>query len=151
MNTLKVFLLIVLVSSVSCSTAPQKRVTFSLIGAGVGGVAGYAVAPEGEKKEMHAATWAGVLGLVTSIFANYYLDDGGKNTESLKLENERLKTQVEFMSSNKKEVLLRDAKGKSSDGKTNTRIKLYDIDEWVDDGPNVKYHRDKKLEVLPSK
>lgn len=144
-------LITVLLLLSGCATAPKSRIAASLVGAGVGAGVGYAVAPEGERKEMHAISWGGVAGLLTAIIANYYFDDDTQKNQNLKLENERLKTQVEFLSANKKETLLRDAKGKTSDGKKNTRIKLYEIDEWVDEGPNIKYHRDKKLEVLPDK
>lgn len=136
---------------IACSSAPKSRIAASLAGAGIGAGLGYATAPEGERKEMHSLAWGGVAGLITAIISNYYFDNDTQSSQNLKVENERLKTQVEFLSSNKKEQLLRDAKGKSQDGKNNTRIKLYEIDEWVDDGPHVKYHRDKKLEILPSK
>lgn len=148
----KYFLLsICLLNSAACSTAPKSRIAASLAGAGFGAGIGYVTAPEGERKEMHSLAWGGVAGLITAIISNYYFDNDTQNNQNLKIENERLKTQVEFLSSNKKEQLLRDAKGKTQDGKSNARIKLYEIDEWVDDGPNVKYHRDKKLEILPSK
>lgn len=149
--SLKFLLLTSLLVLNACSSAPKSRIAASLAGAGFGAGVGYATAPEGERKEMHSLAWGGVAGLITAIVANYYFDNDTQSNQNLKIENERLKTQVEFLSSNKKETLLREAKGKSQDGKSNTRIKLYEIDEWVDDGPNVKYHRDKKLEVIPSK
>ena len=99
---------------------------------------------------MHALYWGGIIGVISAIAANYYWDDN-KDMAVMKLENDKLKSQLDFFQSGTA-TLLKETTGPADkkyfdNGKA--RIKLYKIDQWVDEGPNKKYHRDQMIEILP--
>ncbi|KYG62821.1 hypothetical protein AZI87_16225 [Bdellovibrio bacteriovorus] len=134
----------------ACSTNQKSRLATTGIGIGVGAVIGAATAPDDERPELHAMYWGGILGVVTAVAANYYFNDE-KDMEVMRLENEKMKAQLDFFQ-NGPATLLKDTKGPADkkyfqSGKA--RIKLYKIDQWVDEGPNKKYHRDQMIEILP--
>ena len=119
-------------------------------GIAVGALVGSATAPKEERRELHAMYWGGIIGVAAAIASNYYYSDE-KDLSVMKLENEKLKAQLDIFQ-NGSSVLLKETTGKADtryfqSGKA--KIKLYKIDQWVDDGPNKKYHRDQMIEILP--
>ena len=142
MKVILLFISLCLIVS-GCATNAEKRMLASGIAFGAGTVIGGASAPADERKEMHAVYWGGILGLATSLAANYYLAEE-KETEALREENEKLKMEIKLMS-NGPTALLKEST--LSGGKS--KIKLFKVDQWVNDGPNKKYHRDQVIEVLP--
>ncbi len=134
----------------ACATNQKSRLAATAAGVGVGAVVGASTAPSDERPELHALYWGGIIGVITAVAANYYFNDE-KDLEVMKLENEKMKAQLDFFQ-NGPATLLKDTTGKADkkyfqSGKA--RIKLYKIDQWVDEGPNKKYHRDQMLEILP--
>lgn len=110
---------------------------------GAGAIVGGASAPTDEKKEMHAIYWGSILGLATALAANHYFNDE-LETENLRAENEKLRTEIQMMSAGPSALLKETT---VNGGKS--KIKLYKVDQWINDGPNKKYHRDQVIEVLP--
>lgn len=134
----------------SCSTHQKSRLAATGVGIAVGAAVGAGTAPKDERPELHAMYWGGIIGAVTAIAANYYFQEE-RDLELMRLENEKMKAQLDFFQ-NGPATLLKDTTG-SADKKYfqsgKARIKLYKIDQWVDDGPNKKYHRDQMIEILP--
>ncbi len=136
--------------SVGCATNSKSRYLLTGLGMGAGAAIGSASAPKEERTELHAAYWAGLVGVGAALAANLYFNDE-RDVQLLQLENEKLKSQLDFFK-NGHPVLLKDTTGKAnpeyfSGGKA--RIKLFKIDQWTDDGPNRKYHRDEMIEISP--
>ncbi|WP_374029043.1 hypothetical protein [Bdellovibrio bacteriovorus] len=134
----------------ACSTNQKSRLAATAIGVGVGGVVGAATAPDDERPELHALYWGGILGVVTAVAANYYFSDE-KDMEVMRLENEKMKAQLDFFQ-NGPATLLKESTGPADKRyfqKGKAKIKLYKIDQWVEEGPNKRYHRDQMIEVLP--
>ncbi|KHD89323.1 MAG: hypothetical protein OM95_04145 [Bdellovibrio sp. ArHS] len=134
----------------SCSTNQKNRLATTTAGIGVGAIIGAATAPNDERPELHALYWGGILGVVSAVAANYYFHDE-KDLEVMRLENEKMRAQLDFFQ-NGPATLLKDTKGAADKKYFRTgkaRIMLYKIDQWVDEGPNKKYHRDRMIEILP--
>lgn len=134
----------------ACATNQKSRLAATGIGIGVGAVIGAATAPEEERAELHAMYWGGIIGVVSAVAANFYFSDE-KDMEVMRLETEKMKAQLDFFQ-NGPATLLKETTGKADkkyfqSGKA--KIKLYKIDQWVDEGPNKKYHRDQMIEILP--
>ncbi|WP_413584777.1 hypothetical protein [Bdellovibrio sp. HCB274] len=134
----------------ACATNQKSRLATTLTGVGVGAVVGAATAPDDERPELHAMYWGGIVGVIAAVAANFYFDDN-KEVEMAKMENDKLKAQLDFFQSGTA-TLLKETKGSADkryfqSGKA--QIRLYKIDQWVDDGPNKKYHRDQMIEILP--
>lgn len=143
-------LLVLSIFLASCATNQKSRLAATAIGVGVGGVIGAATAPSDERPELHAMYWGGIIGVVTAVAANYYWNDE-KDIDVMKLENEKMKAQLDFFQ-NGPATLLKTTKGPADrryfqSGKAT--IKLYKIDKWVDEGPNKKFHQDQMIEILP--
>lgn len=125
----------------ACATNQKSRLAATSVGIGVGAVIGAATAPSDERPELHALYWGGILGVVTAVAANYYFNDE-KDLEVMRLENEKLKAELDLFQNRPSTLLKEEIRGKA-------RIKLYEIDQWVPDGPNKRYHRDRMMEILP--
>lgn len=125
----------------ACATNQKSRFAATSVGIGVGAVIGAATAPSDERPELHALYWGGILGVVTAVAANYYFNDE-KDLEVMRLENEKLKAELDLFQNRPSTLLKEEIRGKA-------RIKLYEIDQWVPDGPNKRYHRDRMMEILP--
>lgn len=127
-----------------CSTSSKKRNAISGVAFIGGTLVGGASAPPDEKKEMHAIYWGSLVGLSAALISNLYINDD-KELESVRDENERLKKELEMMSQGPTSLLKETT---TSGGKS--KIKLYKVDQWVNEGPNKKYHRDQVIEVIPN-
>lgn len=144
------FLLSICLFCSACVTNQKNRLAATAAGIGTGALVGAASTPKDERSELHALYWAGIIGVVSAIAANYYFDDE-KDLEVMRLENEKIKAQLDFFQ-NGPATLLKDTTGSADKKyfqKGKARIKLYKIDQWVDEGPNKKYHRDQMIEILP--
>ncbi len=144
------FLLLCVCSLSACATNQKSRLATTLAGVGVGAVIGATTAPADERAELHAMYWGGIVGVVAAVAANFYFNDKN-DMDMVKLENEKMKAQLDFFQSGTA-TLLKETKGAADkkyfqSGKA--KIKLYKIDQWVDEGPNKKYHRDQMIEILP--
>lgn len=134
----------------ACATNQKNRLATTAVGIGAGALLGAATAPKDERPELHAMYWGGIIGAITAVAANYYFNEE-KDLEVLRLENEKLKSQLDFFQ-NGPATLLKDTTGSADKKyfqKGKARIKLYKIDQWVDEGPNKKYHRDQMIEIMP--
>ncbi|MEK2644798.1 hypothetical protein [Bdellovibrio sp. BCCA] len=134
----------------ACATNQKSRLAATAVGVGVGAAIGAGTAPSDERPELHALYWGGIIGVVTAVAANYYFNDE-KDLEVMKLENEKMKAQLDFFQ-NGPSVLEKETIGpadKKYFQKGRARIKLYKVDQWVDEGPNKKSHRDRVIEILP--
>lgn len=136
--------------SVSCATNQKSRLATTAVGIGIGAAIGAGTAPNDERPELHALYWGGILGVVSAVAANYYFNDE-RDLEVMRLENEKLKAELDLFQ-NRPSTLLKE-EIRSADKKYfhggKARIKLYEIDQWVPDGPNKRYHRDRMMEILP--
>lgn len=145
-----VLIFIIALSLSACATNQKSRLATTAAGVAVGAALGAGTAPSDEKPELHALYWGGIVGVIAAVAANYYFDDE-RDMDVMKLENDKLKSQLDFFQ-NGTATLLKDTKGPADkkyfqSGKA--RIRLYKIDQWVDEGPNKKYHRDQMIEILP--
>lgn len=125
----------------ACATNSKSRLTSMGIGFATGAVVGASTAPKNESSEQHALYWGGILGLIAGVASNYYFNDQ-RDMEFTKLENDKLKAQLDFFQ-NGPSTLLKESKT------SNSKIKLYKIDQWTEDGPNKRYHRDQMMEIIP--
>lgn len=143
-------LLLLPVLLISCASNQKSRLAATAGGVLAGAALGAATVPDDERAELHALYWGGILGVVSAVAANFIFSDEREVT-LLQLENEKLKSQLDFFQ-NGTATLLKETKG-SADKKYfqngKARIRLYQIDQWVDEGPNKKYHRDQMIEILP--
>ncbi|QDK39665.1 hypothetical protein [Bdellovibrio sp. NC01] len=144
-------LLVLSIFLASCATNQKSRLAATAIGVGVGGVIGAATAPSDERPELHAMYWGGIIGVVTAVAANYYWNDE-KDIDVMKLENEKMKAQLDYFQNGPAPILLKSKTGPADrryfqSGKAN--IKMYQIDRWVEDGPTRRYHQDMLIETLP--
>lgn len=135
----------------ACATNQKSRLAATVVGVAAGAAIGSSTAPSDERKELHSMYWAGLLGVSAAIIANYYWNDE-KDIQLMRLENDKMKAQLDFFQ-NGPATLLKETRGAADkkyfqSGKA--KIKLYKIDQWTDEGPNKKYHRDQMIEILPS-
>ena len=134
----------------ACATDTKSRLLTTAVATAVGAAIGYTTAPSDERPELHALYWAGLTGVAASVAANFYFNDE-RDHEVLTAENEKLKAQMDVIQ-NGSSILLKDTTGPAdkkyfSSGKA--RLRLYKVDQWVDDGPNKKVHQDQIIEVSP--
>lgn len=122
------------------------------IGFGTGTVIGAASSPRDERPEMHAVYWGSIAGLAAALAANYYYSDES-SVDVLRLENDKLKAQLDlFQNGTTKELLtsrVREQDVKSGSKKVN--IKVYKVDKWIDHDQNTKMHVDQMMEITPLK
>lgn len=135
----------------ACATNQKSRLAATAVGVGVGGIIGAATAPSDERTELHALYWAGIIGVVSAVAANYYWNDE-KDIEMMKLENDKMKAQLDFFEKGGPEKFERENTVKADkslfhNGKAKARRTR--IDQWEADGPTIMYHRDLKVELLP--
>lgn len=137
-----------------CATSKKSRLALTsgafVVGAGIG----QATAPKDERKELHAMYWGGLLGLTAAIVGQFVYDEE-KELETARLENAKLKADLELIQNSNK-VLLKEGKGyfKSSTGEEyfqsgKAKWRIYQIDQWVKDGPHKLFHQDKMVELVP--
>lgn len=153
----KVSILVLLLFFISsgCATSRDKRLLSIGAAALVGAAIGSAVAPENERQELHAMYWAGVLGVSAALVSNYVFDEG-EEVAKYKLETEKLRAELDLIQ-NARKVMLKEGRGKFKSSTNNedffqsgrARWRLYEIDQWVKDGPDRLYHRDKMIELIP--
>lgn len=139
----------------SCATPRQSRIASTLSGFAAGSAMGYSTAPTGERKEMHAMYWGGIVGLTSAILSNYYFAEETQ-VQQYQLENSKLKAELDLIQ-NANKVLLKEGKGyfKNASGEEffnngKAKWRIYQIDQWKKEGPNQLYHRDKMVELLPT-
>lgn len=138
----KIFLLILTVVQLTgCATNKHKRWAITGTSVAAGLIGGTAAAPSGERTEMHAVYWGAIAGLIAALVTQEIYSDTDE-VKFLQSENLRLKSEIKLFQEGPT-TLLKDTKNKSN------HIKLYKIDQWVDDGPNRKYHRDQMIEIIP--
>ncbi|MBV2167079.1 MAG: hypothetical protein KUL82_00115 [Bdellovibrio sp.] len=141
MKTVSLLSCLCFVFSVSCATNQKSRLATTAVGIGLGAAIGAGTAPNDERPELHALYWGGILGVVSAVAANYYFNDE-RDLEVMRLENEKLKAELDLFQNGPSTLLKDEARNKA-------RVKLYKIDQWVSDGPNRRYHRDQMMEILP--
>lgn len=124
-----------------CATNRQSRYAITATGFTLGAVGGTAAAPRGERKDMHAVYWGAIAGLIASLISQEIYSDT-KEATLLKSENARLNTELKLFKEGTSTLLKETQNNKS-------RIKLYKIDKWVDEGPYRKYHQDQMIEITP--
>ena len=148
------FLVLLLLCS-GCATSRDKRVLSTSVAAVAGALVGSSVAPSNERKELHAMYWAGIFGLSTALVSNYVFDES-KDVEKFRLETEKLRAELDLLQ-NARKTLLKEGRGRFKTSSSSeeffqsgqARWRLYEIDQWVKDGPDRLYHRDKMIELVP--
>jgi hypothetical protein len=138
-----------------CSTPTKSRMAATTIGFSSGLIVGGSTTPVGERQDMHALYWGGILGIISSFASNYYFNDQDALQNS-QLENEKLRAEIElFKNANK--ILVKEGSGyfKNAQGEEyfksgKAKWRIYQIDKWSKDGPNHLYHQDKMVELIPN-
>lgn len=147
-----VTLLFLTLSILGCSTNSKSRLAFTGVGFGAGAVVGAASSPKDERPEMHAVYWGSIVGLASALAANYYYSDES-SMDVLRLENEKLKAQLDiFQNGTVKELVtsrVREQEVKSGTQKVN--VKVYKVDKWIDQDEQTKMHVDQMMEITPIK
>ncbi|AHI05375.1 hypothetical protein BDW_04335 [Bdellovibrio bacteriovorus W] len=145
-------LFITSLSLLGCATNSKSRLALTGVGFGTGAIIGAASAPRDERPEMHAVYWGSIVGLAAALAANYYYSDES-SLDVLRLENEKLKAQMDiFQSGAVKELVtsrVREQEVKSGSKKVN--IKVYKVDKWIDHDEQTKMHVDQMMEITPIK
>jgi hypothetical protein len=139
----------------ACATPTRSRTATAAVGFAGGAIVGASTTPVGERQEMHALYWGGILGLISSLAANYYFDDQ-EALHTSQLENEKLRADLElFKSANK--ALLKEGSGyfKNPQGEEyfhtgKAKWKIYQVDKWSKESPTRLYHQDKMVELVPN-
>lgn len=151
-----IFLIFLLFNFLSLGCATQRKSKWALTAGSfvTGAAVGSSAAPENERKELHAMYWGALTALGAALVSDFIFDES-KEAEKLKLENEKLKAELELMQ-NANTVLLKEGTGyfKNTQGEEffqsgKARWKIYQIDRWVKDGPNRLYHQDRMVELVP--
>lgn len=142
-------------SLLGCASARKTRMAWTAGAFTAGAAVGAASAPENERRELHSLYWAGLLGVGAALLGEVLLSDE-KEAEALRLENEKLRAEMELIQSANR-VLLKEGKGyfKTSQGEESFPVgkakwRLYQIDRWVKDGPDRLYHQDRMVEIIPA-
>lgn len=137
-----------------CATQSQKRLTTTVSAFTLGAAIGAGTSPKDERVELHAMYWGGLLGLTAAVVSNYLYNDE-KELAAARLETEKLKAELELIQ-NAKKTLLKEGSGrfKTAEGEEyfqsgRAKWRIYQIDQWVKDGPSKIYHQDKMLELVP--
>ncbi len=153
----KVFCIILsvcLLSGCSTMTQSQKRSAYTVGGAALGGVVGAATTPDDTSTAGHTALWAGVAGVVTALVTNYFMS-GEKENESLKKETERLKTENDRLKNAPKFKTVSEKAGYFDDPfNRDSKDTVWEVkkgSQWVDDGPDEKYHINMRLKKKKEK
>jgi hypothetical protein len=139
----------------SCSTPSKNRIAATLGGFTVGAAIGAATAPTGERQDMHAMYWGGILGLGSAVASNLYFSEEAL-VKTSQLENDKMKAELELIQ-NANKVLIKEGKGyfKNSSGEEyfqtgKAKWRIYQVDKWSKDGPNRLFHQDRMVELVPT-
>lgn len=140
---MKKWILLPISALLLCSCATNKQSRYMITGASIaaGALGGSLAAPSDERKELHSVYWAAIAGLIASLVSQEIYSDA-KEMELLKSENARLQSEAKLFKEGPS-TLLKETQNKKS------KIKLYKIDKWVDDGPHRKIHQDQMIEITP--
>lgn len=141
-------------SFLGCATARKSRLLLTGVSFAVGGVAGASMAPADERRELHALYGAGLAATAAAVAGEFLFNDDDAG-EKARLENDKLRAELELMQ-NANKVLLKEGQGyfKNNAGEQlfqsgRARWRLYQTDRWVKDGPQRLYHQDKMVELAP--
>lgn len=135
-----------------CATPRRSRLLMTGVAGATGYIVGENAAPKGEKKELHAAYWGAVTGLVAAITSDWIFNDR-EYMNALEQENRQLAAKVELIQNTQKS-LVKSGQGrfdpKSSSklaGKVPISWRLYMIDRWETQGANRLIHLDQMVEL----
>ena len=141
-------------SFLGCATARKSRLLLTGASFVAGGVIGASTTPEDERRELHALYGAGLAGVAAAVAGEFLFNDD-ESGEKARLENEKLRAELELVQ-NANKVLLKEGQGyfKNNSGEQlfqsgRARWRLYQTDRWVKDGPQRLYHQDKMVELAP--
>lgn len=148
---MKFLILISFVALSSCATSFKGKLSQKMaLGAGVGALYG---SSKDHSKDAHSLMWAGV-GAATGALFSMYMDDPDKEVQRLIDESKRLRMEMDEMRSPKLEATV-SAFPKSQLPSKYQRLvspgewRIYEIDEWVEEGDSRLVHRDKIMELVP--
>ncbi|MFN7455439.1 MAG: hypothetical protein ACK5RO_12355 [Pseudobdellovibrionaceae bacterium] len=121
-----------------------------------GALIGGQTAPKDERKELHSMYWAGIAGLSAAVISNYVYSEEEELLKA-RLEIEKMKAEMDLLQNSKK-ILVKEGTGyfQNPQGeqffqKGKAKWRIYEIDQWVKDGPYRLYHQDKMVELFPEK
>lgn len=140
-----------LLANTSCATSQKgKIIEWSTVGAVIGGTYGASRTDYQDKNAM----MYGALGAAVGAIAGLYYHDPDKQVESLTLENQKLKKELDMFQS--PQVLI------ETPATFNSKIPLKykklinpgewrvsEIDQWIEDSENRLIHQDKIMDLIP--
>lgn len=138
-------------STLGCATSFKgKMIESTLIGAGLGAVIGQS-RPDYPNQN---AVLYGSLGAVAGALYATYKHDPYKENENLKLANEKLKAQLDQISQPKVAFETPATFNSKIPEKYRKLVnpgewKVFEIDQWIEDGENRLIHQDKIMELIP--
>ncbi|MCE3009304.1 MAG: hypothetical protein LW875_01660 [Proteobacteria bacterium] len=137
-----------------CATPKKSRLAATTLAFAGGAVIGAQTAPKDERKELHSMYWAGIAGLTAAVISNYIYSEEDELLKA-RLEVEKLKAEMDLLQNSKK-ILIKEGTGyfQNPQGeqffqKGKAKWRIYEIDQWVKDGPYRLYHQDKLVELYP--
>ena len=138
----------------SCATPKKSRLAATTLAFAGGSLIGAQTAPKDERKELHSMYWAGIAGLSAAVISNYVYSEEEELLKA-RLELEKMKAEMDLLQNSKK-ILVKEGTGyfQNPQGeqffqKGKAKWRIYEIDQWVKDGPYRLYHQDKMVELYP--
>lgn len=136
---------------ISCAHTPTEKVFQNML------IAGAAGAVLGQQKEEYKTTHSIMYGSAAAVIAGavtLYLNNPDKESEKLREEIRVLKTQMDQMGEPKLATETPATFGAKVPDKYKAMIspgewRIYEINQWVDDGENRIIHQDKIMELIP--
>lgn len=147
----QVFVLVPLLLSAGCAHTPKEKVFQNMLIAGATGVV------LGQQKEDYKTTYSTMYGGVAAAVAGavtLYLNDPDKESEKLREEIRVLKTQMDQIGEPRLATQTPATFGAKVPSKYRSMInpgewRVYEINQWVEDGENRLLHQDKIMELIP--
>ena len=150
-RSVRLYIIVTLALNASCATTIKyKMLEHSLIAGSIGAIYG---ATRPEQKEKNTMMF-GSMGLALGAIASIYLQEPDTKINSLTMENQKLKSDLDEIQNPKLEF--------SSSGFLNSKVpdkykrlinpgewRVYKLDQWVEDGENRVIHQDKIMELIP--
>lgn len=140
-----------LLIATACAHTPTEEVFQNMILAGVAGIA------MGQQKEEYKTTHSlmyGGLGAAAAGAVTLYLKNPDKETERMRTEVLKLKAQIESFSEPELKSQTPGTFGARVPDKYRAMIspgewRIYEINQWIEDGENRIIHQDKIMELIP--
>lgn len=135
----------------ACAHTPTEKVFQNMLIAGATGVA------LGQQKEDYKTTYSTMYGGVAAAIAGavtLYMNDPDKESQKLREEMRVLKTQMDQIGEPQLATQTPATFGAKVPEKYKSMInpgewRIYDLNQWIEDGENRLIHQDKIMELIP--